>query len=517
MNLLKTLAAISSMTMLSRITGLIRDGLFSAYFGATATMDAYVQAFKIPNFFRRLFAEGAFSQAFVPILAEYRNADSADEVKDLIDHVATVLAWALLITCVIGVLGAPVLVLMFSSGFWGTAKFDVTVNLTRIMFPYIGFMSLVALSSGILNTWRRFKIPAFTPVLLNISFIIAAVFSLDLFGKEKQIYALGWAVFIGGILQLAIQIPSLIKIGMLPRLSMNPRFALRDPKVRRVLKQMAPAVMAVSATQISIMINSTWASFLPDGSASQLNYADRLMEFPSAMLGVALGTVLLPSLSAAKANGDQQEYSSLLDWGLRLTFLLALPAAVGLLVLPDALTSTLFHNGRFDAHAVHETAKAVAAYGVGLTGLILVKILAPGFYAQQDIRTPVKIAMIVLLVTQILNAIFVPFIHQAGLALSVGLGACVNAALLYRGLRQREIYRPADGWARFFIKVVIALLLMAGTAYFLSLQVDWLSMRSEKILRAGIMLGLILTCMLVYFGALFALGFRMRDFRKIAR
>ncbi|WMW82055.1 murein biosynthesis integral membrane protein MurJ [Undibacterium cyanobacteriorum] len=517
MNLLKTLAAISSMTMLSRITGLIRDGLFSAYFGATATMDAYVQAFKIPNFFRRLFAEGAFSQAFVPILAEYRNSNSPQEVKELVDHVATVLVWALLLTCVIGVLGAPVLVLMFSSGFWGTAKFDVTVNLTRIMFPYIGFMSLVALSSGILNTWRRFKIPAFTPVLLNLSFIVAAFFSQEWFGKEKQIYALGWAVFVGGVLQLAIQIPPLVKIGMLPSLSWNPAFALRDPKVRRVLKQMAPAVMAVSATQISIMINSTWASFLPDGSASQLNYADRLMEFPSAMLGVALGTVLLPSLSAAKAHGDQQEYSSLLDWGLRLTFLLALPAAVGLLVLPDALTATLFHNGRFDAHAVHETAKAVAAYGVGLSGLILVKILAPGFYAQQDIRTPVKIAMVVLLVTQILNAIFVPFIHQAGLALSVGLGACVNAALLYRGLRQRGIYVPMQGWTRFFTKVLIALALMAATAYALSMQVDWLSMRSEKVLRVTILLGLILSCMLVYFGALFGLGFRMRDFRKISR
>jgi putative peptidoglycan lipid II flippase len=217
----------------------------------------------------------------------------------------------------------------------------------------------------------------------------------------------------------------------LPRISWNPAFALRDPKVHRVLKQMGPAVLAVSATQISIMINSTWASFLPDGSASQLNFADRLMEFPSAMLGVALGTVLLPSLSAAKANADKTEYSSLLDWGLRLTCLLALPAAVGLLTLSDALTATLFHNGKFDAHAVNETAKAVAAYGVGLTGLILVKILAPGFYAQQDIRTPVKIALIVLVITQIMNVLFVPFIQQAGLALSVGLGACVNAGMLY--------------------------------------------------------------------------------------
>jgi putative peptidoglycan lipid II flippase len=280
---------------------------------------------------------------------------------------------------------------------------------------------------------------------------------------------------------------------------------------------MGPAVLAVSATQISIMINSTWASWLPDGSASQLSFADRLMEFPSAMLGVALGTVLLPSLSSAKANADTKEYSALLDWGLRLTCLLALPAAVGLLTLSDALTATLFHNGKFDAHAVHETAKAVSAYGVGLAGLILVKILAPGFYAQQDIRTPVKIALIVLLVTQVLNVLFVPFIQQAGLALSVGLGACVNAFLLYRGLRQRAIYVPEAGWLKFFLKLLVALGLMAAVALGLSMQVDWIGIQGHKWLRAGLMGGVIVTCMLTYFAALFVMGFRLRDFRKVAR
>lgn len=502
--------------MLSRITGLIRDVLFGAYFGASAAMDAYLQAFKIPNFFRRMFAEGAFSQAFVPILAEYKNQASQDEVKELVDHVATVLVWTLFTTCVLGVLGAPLLVLLFSSGFLGTSKFDLTVNLTRVMFPYIGFMSLVALSSGILTTWKRFKIPAFTPVLLNLSLIGASVCSLPLFGKEHQIYALAVGVFLGGALQLAIQIPSLVKIGMLPQISMNPGFALRDPKVRRVLRQMGPAVLAVSATQISILINATWASFLPEGSVSHLNFADRLMEFPSAMLGVALGTVLLPSLSNAKAKQDTQEYSALLDWGLRLTFLLALPAAVGLLAMPEALIATIFHHGHFNAHAVHETARAVAAYGVGLTGLILVKILAPGFYAHQDIRTPVKIAMWVLLATQLMNVVFVPFMQQAGLALSVGLGACVNAALLYRGLRKRALYTPQAGWLKFFVRVVMALILMALLAWFASAQVDWIGLKHSEWLRAGLLFALILSCMAVYFSALFALGFRMRDFRKIA-
>jgi putative peptidoglycan lipid II flippase len=453
------------------------------------------------------------------ILAEYRNQKGDVETKELVDNVATVLTWALLLTCVIGVLGATGFVYMFASGFKDDpSKFALTIDLTRMMFPYIGFMSLVALSSGILNTWRQFKIPAFTPVLLNLSFIVAALLSGPLLGHDKQIYALGFAVLIGGVLQLALQIPSLIKIGMLPKIRLNPLFALRDPKVLRVLRQMGPAVLAVSATQISIIINSTWASHIPS-AMSHLNYADRLMELPSALLGVALGTILLPSLSGAKAKGDIEEYSSLLDWGLRLTCLLALPAAVALLTIPEALVATLYHGGKFDAHAVHMTARAVAAYGVGLTGLILVKILAPGFYAQQDIRTPVKIALLVLLVTQLLNLgfyLFLPNLAEAGLALSVGLGACVNAALLFRGLRQRKLYAPEVGWLRFLFKLSLALVLMGLVGYFLCAQVDWIAMRSRSLLRWGQLLGVIAACMLTYFGALFVMGFRLRDFRKVS-
>ena len=519
MNLLKTLAAISSMTMLSRVTGLARDFLFARMFGADAAMDAYVAAFRIPNFFRRLFAEGAFSQAFVPILAEYRNQKGDAETRELVDHVATVLTWVLVFSCVLGVLASPLLVYLFASGFREqAAKFDLTILLTRIMFPYIGFMSLVALASGILNTWRQFKVPAFTPVLLNLSFIVATIFSEPLFGKEKQIYALGFAVLIGGVLQLLMQVPSLIKIGMLPRIGLNPKFALRDPKVGRVLRQMGPAVLAVSATQISIIINSTWASNLP-GAMSHLNYADRLMELPSALLGVALGTILLPSLSGAKAKGDTKEYSALLDWGLRLTCLLALPSAVGLLTVPEALVSTLFHHGKFDAHAVLMTSRAVAAYGVGLTGLILVKILAPGFYAQQDIRTPVKIAIVVLCVTQALNLLFyfwVPSLAEAGLALSVGLGACVNAGLLFRGLRQRGLYVPEPGWWVFILKLCCALLLMGALGWYFNSHIDWLGLRATSVMRCAILAGVVLVCAFTYFAALFAMGFRLRHFRKLA-
>jgi putative peptidoglycan lipid II flippase len=517
MNLLKTLATISGMTMLSRITGLIRDVLINGFFGATGATDAYFAAMRIPNFFRRLFAEGAFSQAFVPILAEYKNQKGEQGTKDLVDHVATILVWALLLTCVLGVLGAPVLVYMFASGFAvNPDKFELTVVMTRIMFPYIGFISLVALASGVLNTWREFRVPAFTPVLLNLCSIAASLYLLV--GHMAQpIYALAIAVFVGGVLQLLIQIPALIKIGMLPSLSLNPMFALRDPGVMRVLRQMGPAVLAVSATQISILINSTWASHMPDGSMSWLASADRLMEFPTALLGVALGTVLLPSLAKANYDADTHEYSSLLDWGLRLTCLLAMPAAVALATLPEALTATLFHNGKFDANAVAMTGQAVMAYGVGLVGLIFVKILAPGFYAKQDIRTPVKIAIIVLLATQLMNLMFVPFIKHAGLALSVGLGACINAAMLYRGLRKRGIYTPEKDWWPFLLKLALALILMAAVAITLSAQVNWVGMKSEKLLRVAMLGGIILACMLTYFSALLAMGFRLGHFRKAVR
>lgn len=513
MNLLKTLATISGMTMLSRITGLLRDMLISSTFGANALTDAFNAAFRIPNFFRRLFAEGAFSQAFVPILAEYKNQKGAEATKDLVDHVGTVLAWALVAMCAIGVAGAPIFVYMFASGFASNpAKFEITVQMTRVMFPYIGFMSFVALASGVLNTWREFRIPAFTPVLLNLSFISAALFLAP--HLAQPIYALAIAVFVGGLLQMAIQIPALMKIGMLPRFRLNPVFALRDAGVRRVLRQMGPAVLAVSATQISILINATWASYMPDGSISWLASADRLMEFPTALLGVALGTVLLPSLAKANFESDTTEYSALLDWGLRLTCLLALPAAVGLLTLPEALTATLFHQGKFGAEAVHMTAQAVAAYGVGLSGLIFIKVLAPAFYAKQDIRTPVKIAISVMLATQLMNVLFVPFFKHAGLALSVGLGACVNAALLYWGLRRRGIYQPKKGWLIFLSKLVIALALMALVALQLSARVDWIAQQQASWLRGGFLGGIILTCMAVYFTTLFALGFRWQDFRK---
>ncbi len=515
MNLLRVLATISSMTMLSRVTGMVREILIARAFGATGYTDAYNIAFRIPNLLRRLFAEGAFSQAFVPILAQYKTQRGHDETKTLVDHVATVLVSTLLLTCVVGIIGAPVIVYCFAPGLQSTPEvYDASVVMTRIMFPYIGFMSFVALSGGILNTWREFKIPAFTPVLLNISSIAAALFLAPYL--DQPIYAQAIAVFVGGVLQLAIQIPALIKIGMLPSLSLHPFYALRDPGVRLILSKMGPAIFAVSASQISILINTNIASRLPAGSVSSLTYADRLMEFPTALLGVALGTILLPSLSKANSEGDTTEYSALLDWGLRLTFILALPCAVALLTLSEPLTATLYHYGKFDAQATSMTSTALIAYGVGLIGLIIVKILAPGFYAKQNIRTPVKIAVGVLIASQAMNFVFVPWIAHAGLALSVGLGACLNAVFLYMGLRRHAIYLPKAGWGIFMLRLTGALCLMAGVALWGAANFDWIALQARPLWRMVALTEVIAGCGVTYLGALFLMGFRLKDFKRIA-
>lgn len=514
MNLLKTLAAISSMTMLSRITGLLRDSLFARAFGASDFTDAFNIAFRLPNLLRRLFGEGAFSQAFVPILAEYKSQKGDAATRTLVDHVATTLVWATLVVSIAGIVGAPLILWVIASGLKGAA-FDAGVVMTRLMFPYILCMSFVVLAGAVLNTWREFKIPAFTPVLWNLSSIFFSLFMVQYF--DVPIYSMAVAVMVGGVLQVGLQIPALQRIGMLPRLSFNPLAGLSDPGVRRILRKMGPAVFAVSAAQISLLINTNIASRLGAGSVSVLQYADRLMEFPTGMLGVALGTVLLPSLSKANADGDPVEYSALLDWGLRLTFLLALPAAVGLAALAEPLIATLFNYGAFNAHAVTAATAPLMAYAAGLLGIILVKILAPAFYARQDIRTPVRIAIGVLIATQLMNMVFVPVLGVAGLALSIGLGACINAAFLFTGLRRRAIYVPHAGWLPFFLKVVAAVALMGAAAWFSQAQLDWAALRAHPLLRAGALFLIIGVSAAVYFAVLLALGFRPRQFMRRAK
>jgi putative peptidoglycan lipid II flippase len=463
---------------------------------------------------RRLFGEGAFSQAFVPILAEYKTKQGEAATKTLIDHVANTLVWATLATSLVGIVGAPLIIYAIADGLEGSS-FDAGVVMTRLMFPYILCMSFVVLAGAVLNTWREFKIPAFTPVLWNLSSIFFSLFMVKYF--DVPIYSMAVAVMVGGLLQVGIQIPALKRIGMLPRLSFNPLAGLHDPGVRRILKKMGPAVFAVSAAQISLLINTHIANSLGKGAVSLLQYADRLMEFPTGMLGVALGTILLPSLSKANSDGDSAEYSALLDWGLRLTFLLALPAAVGLAALSQPLIATLFNYGAFSAANVAAATAPLMAYAAGLLGIILVKILAPAFYARQDIRTPVRIAVGVLIATQLMNLVFVPLLGVAGLALSIGLGACINALFLYMGLRKRSIYTPHAGWLGFFLKVVLAVALMGAAAWFSQAQLDWAGLRAHPVLRIGALFLIIGLSAAVYFAALFALGFRPREFMRRAK
>ncbi|MDR1310573.1 MAG: murein biosynthesis integral membrane protein MurJ [Burkholderiaceae bacterium] len=516
MNLLKTLLTISGMTMLSRITGLIRELLVARTFGASGFTDAFFVAFRIPNLLRRLFAEGAFSQAFVPILAEYVNRKGESDARELIDKVASALFWVLLLVTLAGVVGAPVVVFFVATGFrTEPAVLSGAVVMTRIMFPYILFMSLVSLAGGILNTWREFRVPAFTPVLLNLSLIVATLFVAP--RMDVPIYALALAVFVGGLLQLAFQIPMLLKLGVLPRIHFSIVAVWRHEGVRRVIRQMLPATFAVSVAQISLLINTNIASHLASGSVSWLSYADRLMEFPNALLGVALGTILLPGLSRANARHDMQEYSSLLDWGLRLCFLLALPAGVLLITLSAPFTATLFHYGHFNVQDVAMTAHAVIAYGIGLAGMIVVRILAPGFYARQDIKTPVRIALLVLVATQAMNLLFVPWFAHAGLALSIGFGGCINAALLFAGLRWRRIYLPHAGWRFFFLRLGGALFLLAGVALWMASRFDWTGMHTQPFMRVCALATIMVVCGVVYFGALLLMGFRLRDFKQLSR
>ncbi len=514
MNLLRTLAAISSMTMVSRITGLLRESLYARAFGADAYSDAFAIAFRLPNLLRRLFGEGAFSQAFVPILAEYKTQQGETATRSLVDHVATTLVWATVLISLLGIAVAPFILTTIASGLDGDGL-DKGVVMTRLMFPYIACMSFVVLAGAVLNTWREFKIPAFTPVLWNLSSIFFSLFLVQYF--DVPIYSMAVAVMVGGVAQVAIQIPALKRIGMLPRLSFNPLSGLKDPGVRRILKKMGPAVFAVSAAQISLLINTNYASNMGAGAVSVLQYADRLMEFPTGMLGVALGTILLPSLSKANADGDPVEYSALLDWGLRLTLLLALPAAVGLAALSEPLIAALFNYGEFTAANVAAATAPLMAYAAGLLGIILVKILAPAFYARQDIRTPVRIAIGVLAATQVMNLVFVPLLGVAGLALSIGLGACLNALCLFVGLRRLRIYTPHAGWLAFTLKVVLAVALMGLAAWFAQAQLDWAGLRSHPVLRLGALFLIIGLSAAIYFAVLFALGFRPRDFMRRAK
>lgn len=451
--LIKSTAVTGGMTLISRITGLVRDIVFAGLIGAGAGVaaDAFYVAFRIPNFLRRIFGEGAFSQAFVPVFAEHKTRATAEETRAFVDHITGVLGVILFIVTLIGVLAAPILVMVLAPGFLDEPhKYDLTVQMLRIMFPYLLFVSLVAMAAGILNTYGKFAAAAFTPVLLNLCLIGAALWLAP--RMAEPVLALAWGVFLAGVVQLLFQIPFLRALRTLPR----PRLRPAHPGTGRVFKLMLPAIFGVSVSQVNLLVNTLLASFLVTGSVSWLYYSDRIMEFPLGVFGIALATVILPSLSRRHASNSPEEFSHLLDWALRWVMLIGLPASVALVVLSGPMLTTLFHHGAFNANDVRMSAQALMAFSTGLLAFILIKVLAPGFYARQDTKTPVRIGIIAMVVNIGLSLVLVFPLQHTGLALAVSLAAFVNAALLYRQLRTHNVYRPSSGWGVFLLRVALA-------------------------------------------------------------
>lgn len=461
--LVKSTAVVGVMTFLSRVLGLLRDMVF-ARFGVDAGMDAFFVAFKIPNFMRRLFAEGAFSQAFVPVLTEYRTTRDHAEVKALVDRVAGTLTGALGLLVLVAILASPLVVLVFAPGFWDNpVKFDLTAHMLRFTFPYLLCMALVSFAAGILNSYGRFAAAAFTPVWLNVVLIAAALLVAP--ELDEPVIALSWGVLAAGFVQLLFLLPALARIRLLPR----PRWGWRDSGVRRILKLMGPGIIGSSVSQINLLLDTLLASFLVTGSVSWLYYADRLVEFPLGVFGIALATVILPILSKSHASASAAAFSRTLDIALRWVLLIGLPAAAGLMVLAQPVLSTLFEYDDFHAGDVAMSGLALVAYGLGLPGFMLVKVLAPAFYSRQDTRTPVKVAIRAMVANMVMNILFVvplvllqvPGAH-AGLALATALASYVNAGLLYRHLRRAGAYSPHRGWSRFSLQLLFALSVMVA-------------------------------------------------------
>ncbi len=495
--------------MVSRILGLVRDMVIARLFGAGSGADAFFVAFRIPNFWRRLFAEGAFSQAFVPVLSEYKTRRSHDEVRALVDDVAGVLAGVLFAVTLIGVIAAPLLVIIFAPGFLDEPeRYDLTVAMLRITFPYLLFVSLAALASAMLNSYGGFAVPAFTPVFLNLAMIGAAVWLSP--HLAHPVTALAWGVFLGGLLQLLFQLPYLKRLRLLPRL----RWGWQDEGVRRIVKLMVPAIFGVSVTQINLLFDTLIASLLVAGSVSWLYYSDRLVEFPLGVFGIALATVMLPNLSQEHARASPERFSHTLDWALRWVLLIGAPATAGLVLLAGPMLATLFHYGEFSAHDVRMSSYSLMALAAGLLGYISIKIFAPAFYARQDTRTPVRIGVIAMLTNMALNVLLAfPLstvgMGHAGIALATALAAFLNAGLLYRALRRQAIYQPQPGWRGFALRVLganvaMGLILWTGAGEL----ARWLDASAGS--RAGYLALLVAGGAAVYLAALWLCGVRFR-------
>ncbi|WP_028487936.1 murein biosynthesis integral membrane protein MurJ [Thiothrix lacustris] len=511
--LLRSSAVISAMTMISRVLGLLRDMIVARYFPVDGATDAFYVAFRIPNLLRRLFAEGAFSLAFVPVLSEYKTKQDQATLKDLVDHVAGYLALILLVITVIGVVAAPVVMWVFAPGFGDkpNARPDLAVEMLRITFPYILFISLTAFVSGILNTFHKFAIPALTPALLNVVMIAAVVWGAPYF--KEPVLALAWGVFFAGIAQLVFQLPTLTRLGLLPRF----RIRRKHEGVSRIMKLMLPTLFGSSIAQLNLLINTLLASFLAVGSISWLYYSDRFVELPLAIVGVALGTVILPKLSSDHAKADAAQFRHTMDWALRMGLLISLPATLGLVLLAKPILATVMMHGAFEWKDVQMSSLSLMTYAVGLSGFILVKVLAPGFYSRQDTKTPVKIGIISILANMALNVVIVlpwyfsgtPGAH-AGLALATALAGYVNAGLLFYNLHKQQIFDPEKGWGVFLSKIGLACVVMGGLVGLVSPNDLWWQ-TSAVSLKVSWLTGLMVLALGSYFATLRLLGMPFRQ------
>ena len=499
--LLRSGAVISAMTMISRILGLIRDMVVARYFPVDGATDAFFVAFKIPNLLRRFFAEGAFALAFVPILSEYKEKQSRAALRDLIDYVAGTLGLILLLITAIGMMAAPFLVEVFAPGFsqQAEARPELAAEMLRITFPYILFISLAGLVGGILNTFGKFAIPALTPALLNVVMIAFAIWGAPYF--DKPIMALAWGVFVAGLVQFLFQIPSLIRLGLLPRFKVR----RAHEGVKRVMRLMLPALFGSSVAQLNLVINTIIASFLAVGSISWLYYSDRFVELPLAIFGVALGTVILPKLSSDHAKADAQQFRSTMDWALRLALLIAIPATLGLMLLAEPILAAVMMHGEFKWGDVEMSALSLMTYAFGLPAFILVKVLAPGFYSRQDTKTPVKIGIISIFANMLLNVLIVlPWYYagwvgaHAGLALATALAAYVNAGLLFRILYKEGIFAAQGGWLKHLARITLASAVMGGVVWLVSPQAGWWQAATSGA-RLSVLAGLIVLSLFSYF------------------
>jgi len=502
--MLRSSLLVGTMTMTSRVLGLIRDMVIATYFGSSASADAFFVAFRIPNLFRRLFAEGAFSQAFVPVLAEYKTNSTKEKVKDLVDHVAGTLSIILLIFTALGIVTAPLTIYLFAPGFYqDPAKLQLAGHMLQITFPYLLLISLTAFAASVMNTYGKFAVASFTPVLLNISLISAAIFLTPYFNPTAL--ALAWGVAIAGFVQLLLQFPFLARLHLLPK----PKWGWHHPGVRKTLKLMTPALFGVSVSQISLLLDSILASFLQTGSVSWLYYSDRLAELPLGVFGVAIGSVILPSLSQQYAKKENDSFSKTMDWAIRLILLIAVPATIALIILAEPLLTTVFHHGEMTDRDVLMASGSLRAFALGLTAFMMIKVLAPGYFSRQDTKAPVKIAVKALAANMVLNLILIWPLAHVGLALATSLSSSLNAWLLYRGLRKSHIYLPQAGWWRFVLQLAIASGMMAVVLIVFNVPTsNWLAWPAHKqIIHLGI---LVISGLVTYFISLIVMGLRFR-------